>query len=419
MSKLFWPFAMGEDAPAPNTGQAPSPHRLDETLSREPEGVTRILIVDDDHQLLDEIAEALENPLFDVRTAKAADAFYAAFDAARPDIVITDLAMPSHDGTDILRGLQTRGYGGNVILMSGAAGHVLETTRRMATTYGLHISDALRKPFTPEQLVKSIRSSTGSATGKPGTAAALADRRIRPYFQPKIDLKTGQMVGAEALSRWLHPEKGLLMPQGYLGAARAAGAHCLHDLTILERALEFCAKLNDEGHSINIAVNFAADVILSDHFLDVVADARKRYGIEAEQLTIELTESEIVQNYDALIEKLLKLRLSGAHLSIDDFGTGYSSLSRIQQLPASEIKIDRSFIHGLTEYSGNLAIVRSVIELAHTLHCTVVAEGVETLETRDVLADLGCDLAQGYLFSPAVNEPTFLALVRDGALANT
>jgi EAL domain-containing protein (putative c-di-GMP-specific phosphodiesterase class I) len=250
-----------------------------------------------------------------------------------------------------------------------------------------------------------------------GMTAALSDRRIRPYFQPKVDLKTGAIVGAEALSRWNHKEHGLLMPQGYLKGQRSAGKQCIHDYTILERSIEFCAKLNANGFKMKVAVNFSADVISSNEFLEVVADAQRRHGIAPEQLIVELTEDQAVENYGELAERLLKLRLFGAHLSIDDFGAGHSSLSRIQHLPVSEIKIDSSFITGLTEYSDNSAIVRSIVEIAHSVHCPVVAEGVETVDTLDLLRKFGCDMAQGHIFSPAVNETTFMALVRDNASA--
>jgi len=417
MSKIVRPFAVGDGAPAPASPMHTARFAPRRAPDREPERAIRILIIDDDGDLLADLADCLRNPACAIETAGQANAFYEKFAQARPDIVITDLAMPSHDGTDILRWLQSQRFTGSVILMSGSDGHVLETTRRMAASYGLNIAGTLRKPFTPAQIDALVQSTLASRSDGSGTAVALADRRIRPYFQPKIDLKTGKIAGAEALSRWWHPESGLLAPQGYLGAARAAGTQSLHDLTILERALEFGGKLNGIGYGMSIAVNFSAEVILGDHFLEVVADAQQRHGTEPGQLIVELTENEAAENGE-LVERLLKLRLTGVHLSIDDFGTGYSSLSRIQQLPASEIKIDRSFINGLTEYSGNFAIVRSIVDLAHSLHCTAVAEGVETLETLEALTKLGCDLAQGHLFSPAVNEQTFIALVRDNAASN-
>lgn len=415
MGKIVRPFAVANRPPALERQPQTAPYAPARMLAEERERPVRILVVDDDSELLEDLADALHDPTFAVHTAGTADTFYRKFEDLCPDAIITDLAMPAQDGTDILRWLQARDYSGMVILMSGCDRHVLETTRRMAVSYGLNIGGTLAKPFAPEQLAALTRPSLGLASGSPRTEAALAARRISPYFQPKIDLKTSKIVGAEALSRWMDPNKGLLMPQSYLNTSGSAGIQSLHDLTILERALEFCGKLNATGHQIVIAVNFTIDVILDDYFIDVVTDALQRHEIAPQQLMIELTEHGVVESYDGVVERLLKLRLAGVQLSLDDFGTGYSTLSRIQKLPVSEIKIDRSFVSGLTEYSENFSIVRSIIDLAHSLHCTVVAEGVETSETLEALNTLGCDQAQGYLFSPAVNEATFVALVRDNA----
>jgi len=240
---------------------------------------------------------------------------------------------------------------------------------------------------------------------------ALNAREIIPYFQPKILLSTGEITGAEALSRWHHPERGLLLPGGYLKTVQAGGGQSLHDFSILEGALETCAKLNSAGVQMKFAVNFTADVVMTNEFLIVLKDALQRHAVAPEQFIIELTESDAAENMGALTERLLKLRLYGAHLSIDDFGTGHSTLTRLQHLPVSEIKIDRSFVSGLTEYSDDFAIVRSIVDLAHSIQCPVVAEGVETLDTLEALKKVGCDMAQGHIFSPAVNEATFLALV--------
>jgi EAL domain-containing protein (putative c-di-GMP-specific phosphodiesterase class I) len=272
----------------------------------------------------------------------------------------------------------------------------------------------LRKPFTPDQLMAIMTRNGGERpTEDSRILRALSDRKIKPYYQPKIDLNTGRIVGAEALSRWHHPNRGLLGPQAYLKSKRPTTKNMIHDFTMLERATEFCAKLQSLGQDVRIAVNFAADVVLTDDFPEVVADAQRRHSIPQERLIIELTEDETTERYEELAERLLKLRLLGIQLAIDDFGTGHSSLSRLQHLPVSELKIDRSFVNGLDEYSDNLAIVRSIVDLAHSLHCEVVAEGVETVEAIEVLRQIGCDMAQGFVFSPAVNDATFVALVRD------
>jgi EAL domain-containing protein (putative c-di-GMP-specific phosphodiesterase class I) len=410
MTKLVRPVRGGEGAAIePRAGDS---RRLSLASDREPERPLRVLVIDDDEAILDLLAECLEMQGYAIRTTSSADAFYRELDDFQPDVVITDLAMPSHDGLEVLRSIKGKEFRGDIIIMSGTDGHVLGAARRMAAAQGLNIVGVLRKPFTPAELIALVSRNMHSDSAM-GTE--LSERRIRPYFQPKVDLKTGKIVGAEALSRWLHPQRGVLLPQGYLKQGRSTSRQCVHDYTILERAVEFCAKLNASGHKLTIAVNFNADVILSKEFIEILTDVQQRHGVDPGQIVVELTEEEAVQNFDELAERLLKLRLFGAQLSIDDFGTGHSSLSRIQNLPASEIKIDRSFVSDLPDFSDNVAIVKSIVDLAHSLHCAVVAEGVETVDTMEMLRKVGCDMAQGHLFSPAVNEATFLALVRDNS----
>jgi EAL domain-containing protein (putative c-di-GMP-specific phosphodiesterase class I) len=417
MIKLNQPFASAEPEGAPD--REPIPVQTARGFPAERPAAddrTCVLAIDDDPDLLENLADSLKPAHFRVETTGNSEEFYRHLESFPPDVVITDLQMPSEDGIDILKGLRDRSFSGDIILMSGTDGHILETARRVAVSYGLNIAGVLRKPFTPKQLHALVAGNgAGGENDDERVANALSQRRIRPYYQPKIDLKTGAIVGAEALSRWYHPERGLLMPDSYLKGKRATSRKSLHDYTIFERAMEFCAKLNSIGQRMKVAVNFSADVVLSNEFMTVVADAQRRYGLTPDQLVVELTEHDTTENYDELAERLLKLRLFGAHLAIDDFGVGHSSLSRIQHLPVSEIKIDRSFVSGLGEYSDNIAIVRSIIELARSVHCAVCAEGVETLEALDILRTLGCDMAQGHLFSPAVNDSTFVALVRDKA----
>lgn len=413
MVKLVQPISCDEGEAA-RAGLARIESGAKPIRDRQAEGLIKVLAIDDDADILENLVDALNTSLYTVKTTNSFESFRGQLADFDPDIIVTDLAMPTHDGMDVLHVLRDQAYTGEVIVMSGKDGHILDSVRRVATSYGLNVAGVLRKPFTPEQFLAIVTRSGGERTTEDSRVLrALSDRKIRPYFQPKIDLKTGRIVGAEALSRWHHPNRGLLNPQAYLKSKRPASKNTIHDFTILERAIEFCAKLQSIGHDMKIAVNFAADVVLSDDFPEVVADAQRRYAIPPERLIIELTEDETTEKFEELAERLVKLRLLGVELAIDDFGTGHSSLSRLQHLPVSELKIDRSFVSNLDESSTNLAIVRSIIDLAHSLHCSVVAEGVETVEAIDALRQIGCDMAQGFVFSPAVNDSTFIALVRD------
>lgn len=382
---------------------------------------TRILVLDDDPTVLEEMSDSLRNSQFVVEAADDAATFFERLSAFDPELVLLDLMMPEQDGVDVLRQLKDANYGGRVVLISGSSAHVLATARRVASGYGLRVEGALAKPFEAKALIALItRQDSGSTLEDAKIHNALSQNEIRPHFQPKLNIRTGEIVGAEALSRWHHPERGLLQPNGYLQRVRAAGRQGIHDFRILELTAAYCSRLNEAGYRLGLSINFAVDVVLSENFLDIVKDVVARHGIEPQQLMIELTETEAAENFDELAEWLLHLRLFGVQISIDDFGVGHSSLSRIQRLPISEVKIDRSFVEGLTQYSEDFTIVRSIVELARSFGCITVAEGVETVATLEALEKADCDLAQGYLISPAVNEATFLTLLnnRDSILSN-
>lgn len=374
----------------------------------------RVAVIDDDPAILEMISDVLRLPFFETSLANTAHMFFEILDRRQPHVVLIDMKMPHKDGIDILGALRANAFVGEVVLMSGADRNVLETSRRIAAAYGLQVAGYIQKPFTANQLLAAIdRSGANSRISDMRIKSALNDGEIRPYFQPKIQLRSGKIIGAEALSRWHHPQRGLLMPQAYLDNVQTSGGQSLHDYCILDETMELCAKLNATGRQLKFSVNFTAEVLLSHEFIEVIRDTLHNHAVLPEQLIIELTEADATDNMEALTERLLKLRLLGSQVSIDDFGTGHSSLSHLQRLPMSEVKLDRFFVNGLTEDSDDYALVRSIIELARSMQLPVVAEGVETIETLAALRKMGCDIAQGHIFSPAVNETTFLTMVKN------
>jgi diguanylate cyclase (GGDEF)-like protein len=217
-------------------------------------------------------------------------------------------------------------------------------------------------------------------------------------YQPQIDPRSRELRGVEALVRWRHPTRGLLMPDEFISLAERTGL--IHELTVhvIDLALSQARRWEDEGHPLEVAVNISARDLL-DHDLPArVATALEAHGVEASMLELELTENAAITDLPRARTILGELRALGVRLAIDDFGTGHSSLAYFRTLPVDRLKIDRSFVTDMAESEGDSAIVRSTIELAHDLGLEVVAEGVETEECNARLADLGCDLVQGYLF---------------------
>ncbi|MCW2607261.1 MAG: bifunctional diguanylate cyclase/phosphodiesterase [Frankiales bacterium] len=223
--------------------------------------------------------------------------------------------------------------------------------------------------------------------------------QLRVYYQPKCDAKTGLLVGLEALVRWQHPVRGLVPPDEFIPVAENTGLIGALTLEVLDQALRQARALRDAGQPLGVAVNLSVRVLTDLELPRQVAGLLGRWGVPAESLTLEVTESTIMVDPVRTMQVLGLLRDVGVVLSIDDFGTGYSSLAYLKRLQAQELKIDKSFVMTMSSNSNDAVIVRSTIELGHNLGLRLVAEGVEDAETWMLLKSLGCDVVQGYYLS--------------------
>lgn len=248
--------------------------------------------------------------------------------------------------------------------------------------------------------------------------AALADAvasgdQFAVLFEPQVDIVTGQVVGAEALVRWHHPNQGLLVPARFLPVAEETALITAIDLHVLRAGLATLARWHADGLELNLSVNFSARTLTTAGLVAVVSRELERTGAPAHRLEIELTESSAIVDPEALSEILLALRGLEVSVAIDDVGTGYSSLALLHKLPAQKLKIDRSFVQRITEDDASRSVVEAVLLLADRLGQDVVAEGVETTEQLHELKALGCGLAQGYLFARPGSEEALLQIVRE------
>jgi diguanylate cyclase len=215
-------------------------------------------------------------------------------------------------------------------------------------------------------------------------------------YQPKLDLKTRRTIGAEALVRWTHPEKGPISPAEFVLAAEQSGR--IQKLTnyVLERAVQAAAEINAHGISFGVAVNLSARLIDDPHLPEKINRVLRAHGLHPDHLTLEITETAALGTTSAHLENLARLREIGVQISVDDYGTGLSTLDYLKKIPANEIKIDKSFVQAMHRNEGDRVIVDSTIQLAHSLGRRVVAEGVEDREALYALSLMGCDVAQGF-----------------------
>jgi diguanylate cyclase (GGDEF)-like protein/PAS domain S-box-containing protein len=243
---------------------------------------------------------------------------------------------------------------------------------------------------------------------------AIDRREFRVHYQPIVRVEDRRIAGFEALVRWQHPQRGLVAPAEFIHLAEETGLVVPMGRVVLEEACRQAREWRPPGgEELSVSVNLSAKQFSQD-LAEQVDQILRETGLPSRRLRLEVTESIVMENTDAAIALLRRLKALGVHIAIDDFGTGYSSLSYLLRLPADTLKIDRSFVSGSGDAHRNANIVRTVVGLAYSLGMDVIAEGVETEEQRDMLADLGCPLAQGYLFSPAVDGEATRALLEAG-----
>jgi diguanylate cyclase (GGDEF)-like protein len=255
-------------------------------------------------------------------------------------------------------------------------------------------------PHDPEQLGLITALKTAAKEGD-----------IRLHYQPKVSLRTGDVVGYEALAYWQHPTRGLLPPGAFVPAAERTGVIRHISRVVLAGAVEHLAALRDLGSDRTVSVNLTAIDLLDLKLPRRLEALIRRHGVDPSRLCIELTESTVMADPERAQSTLERIAATGVRISIDDFGTGHSSLAYLKSLPASELKIDRSFVSDMTISRQDRMIVLATIKLAQSLGLRVVAEGVESTDTHEALITSGCDYAQGYLYGrPQPAEETLAAL---------
>jgi EAL domain-containing protein (putative c-di-GMP-specific phosphodiesterase class I) len=282
-------------------------------------------------------------------------------------------------------------------------------------------ADVLRQADIAKFAAKTRRTGVESyrpelAVGSPARLTLLTELRnaivrgeLTVHFQPKVRLRDGEVVGAEALVRWEHPERGLLFPDEFVPAAEHSGLISPLTFAVMRQALDACAGWRQAGRPLGVAVNMSPRSLLEPSFVDDVARAVAAVEVPASAVTLEITESSLMADPERAIEVLKRLRSLGVQLSIDDLGTGYSSLSYLQRLPVTEVKIDKSFLLSHEEGVDSFALVGAIVDLGHRLGRNVVAEGVEDEAAWDRLQELGCDSAQGYWMSRPLPAAEFTA----------
>lgn len=324
-----------------------------------------------------------------------------------PGLLIIDLEMPGMNGVELIQNLQKRAMRIPVIVASSRESPLINAVETMTQALGMEILAGLQKPLNLMQIASAL-SSRGNAR-KPSQDTtqiaftpedlrkALEANELLPYYQPKLDVRTGVIKGTEALARWVLPDGNMIPPDRFISVAEKNGL--IHQLTlsIADQACAQAAQWNQRGLRLSMAINLSPLLLESDQFVDDVCAVIERHAIRADQIVWEITESSVVANLGAALGVLARLRLKGFGLSLDDYGTGFSSMQQLARMPFTELKVDRSFVNGASERDHLRVILQSALDMANRLNLVTVAEGVERLEDWRLLQEYGCSLGQGYL----------------------
>lgn len=338
------------------------------------------------------------------------------------DIAIVDLALPGMDALELIRRLSENHCKAGIVIVGAQSSAVLFSVETMALAYGLNVLGAIAKPVTSARLEALIDNYAVAECAPPPPRAqvfsfaevgrGLQAREFDPFFQPKIELETGQVKGLEMFARWRHPVHGVLGPASFMQALEESGRIDFLDWSMIEKSVAACRTLHDQGIPISFSINVDQSTLAHPQFMEQITACLERHRIMADYITFEMTESAVLTTDPHFLERLLRLRMQGFGLAIDDYGTGRSNLQLLARIPFSELKIDRSFVDGASKRQAIGTVLRSCLGLARNLDRRSVAVGVETKQDWDFLQGLGCTYAQGYYIAkpmPVEDFPAWLA----------
>ena len=371
----------------------------------------RILVIDDEIDVGEFVEDAAHAMGFECTATIDAKTFLETL-TPETTLILLDLIMPEMDGIELLRLLGERKCKAGIVLMSGVGKRTLESAAQLAQVLGLTIAGHLQKPFRLAELevvlqkhaepeaLPVVSHAPRIVIQNDELRRAIEHDELVLYYQPQIDIATGRVIGVEALVRWQHPERGLIFPDSFIGRMEELGLIDQLGWIVANRGMSEVGQFaNSDGKTLMLSLNASVHSLHDLKFPDVLVTLAEKHGVSPANVTIEVTETGLIKELANTLDILTRLRMKQVKVSIDDFGTGYAMMQQLQNIPATELKIDKSFVQDMNTNDRDRIMVQKTIEMGHELGMQVIAEGVETQEQLELLRAKGCDSAQGYLFS--------------------
>lgn len=371
----------------------------------------KILVLDDDEFMLELIADMAEE-IGHEAVVKVSQGTIAVdlISTDTFDLLIFDLNMPGMDGIEFMRHLSINDFQGYIVPISGADPEFLIKVELLAQAHGLNLIGTLHKPIDKQEFHAAIAKvgQTNKISGKSSQTEMLTpdevyegihSGRVELYIQPKVTVTDKKLVGAECLARWKHPVRGIVGPDAFIPVIEEHSMIDEFTKVVLRKAAEMQSYLSRQGCDLKLAVNVSMDNLNSLDIPEVYENIVLEAGCNPINIRLEITETRLMENLVISLDILTRLRLKGFLLSIDDFGTGYATMENLKRMPFNELKIDHAFVCDASLDLHSKVIVESSVKLGKLFGLSIVAEGVESQQDWDLIADMGVDEVQGYFIA--------------------
>ena len=366
-----------------------------------------VLLVDDSVTILNYVSKVLEQSynINNVHTASSApEAMQILRQSKQINLLFLDLNMPNVDGIQLLSQISELDYKGYVVIMSGVSTQIISSVESLAKTYGLNYIGTLLKPI-HELDFQYIIDKIGGSRQKPTTVESLKvyeiiravkNNDLEVLYQPQVELTTRKFIGVEALCRMRHPRLGMVSPDRFIDKAEESELIIHITLAVLRKSMSDWKRWRQSGLDIKLSVNVSPISLQQIEFADTVFMLLKDYDMPANSLCLEVTEGVLANDGAQELMNLNRLNMRGVELALDDFGQNHSTIERLQKLPLTYLKLDKSYFIDNKDNTNQLALINTSLSVAKDLNIRTIAEGVEDNAVMSLVTEMGCDFGQGY-----------------------